>query len=162
MPASVRGQPLTMVRPDLLHIPQFRVPAPFALHWYRPGDEAAWKQIHDEADPFNTFTDTSHARCFGTDTEALMQRQCFLCDESGRPAGTASAWYGVAPFSRRWGRVHWVAVMPPFQGRGLGQALLAAVCERLRELGHERAYLNTDTRRAAAISLYLKFGFRRQ
>jgi len=58
-----------------------------------------------------------------------------------------------------WGRVHWMAMLPEVQGRGLGKALLTAICQRLRELGHERAYLHTSAARLPAIRLYLKFGF---
>ena len=52
-----------------------------------------------------------------------------------------------------------MAILPEFQGRGLGKALLATICRRLRELGHERAYLHTSAARMAAIQLYLQFGF---
>ena len=65
----------------------------------------------------------------------------------------------MAFWAARSGRVHWMAILPEFQGRGLGKALLAAICRRLRELGHERAYLHTSAARLAAIQLYLQFGF---
>ena len=43
---------------------------------------------------------------------------------------------------------------------GLAKPLMTVVCNRLRELGHQRAYLTTATIRIPAIRLYLKFGFR--
>jgi hypothetical protein len=46
------------------------------------------------------------------------------------------------------------------QGRGLGKPLLAAICERLSQLGHTRARVTTSTGRPAAVNLYLHFGFR--
>jgi GNAT superfamily N-acetyltransferase len=59
----------------------------------------------------------------------------------------------------RWGRVHWVAILPEHQGQGLGSPLMTAICHRLRDLGHTRAFLRTAANRAAAIKLYLRFGF---
>ena len=58
-----------------------------------------------------------------------------------------------------WGRIHWVAIVPEFQGRGLAKPLLTAVMNRMVELGHQRARLATATQRLPAINLYLKFGF---
>ncbi len=57
------------------------------------------------------------------------------------------------------GRVHWVALLPEVQGRGLARPLMTTVCRRLRALGHRRAYLTTAMNRPAAVGLYLKFGF---
>jgi ribosomal protein S18 acetylase RimI-like enzyme len=57
------------------------------------------------------------------------------------------------------GRVHWVAILPAFQGRGLAKPLLTAVCLRLRELGHTSAYLSTSAARIPALNLYRQFGF---
>lgn len=55
--------------------------------------------------------------------------------------------------------MHWVAIAPQAQGRGLSKPLLAAVCRRIRELGDDRAQLGTSTWRIPAVNLYLHFGF---
>jgi GNAT superfamily N-acetyltransferase len=147
-----------MIRESLEDLPQFPVPAPCTLRWYRPGDEAAWLRIHLEADAHNTFTPRTFEEQFGRDPRVLAERQCYLCDAEGEAIGTTTAWfhdYRGRPF----GRVHWVAIVPAMQGRGLANPLLTAVCNRLRALGHERAYLSSATVRVPALNLYLKFGF---
>jgi len=55
--------------------------------------------------------------------------------------------------------VHYVAIIPDEQGRGLAKPLLTVVCNRLRELGHTRGYLITQSVRIKAINLYAEFGF---
>jgi len=57
------------------------------------------------------------------------------------------------------GRVHWVAIDPEHQGRGLSKPLLSTVCNTLAAMGHDEAYLVTSSGRVAAIRLYLHFGF---
>ena len=52
-----------------------------------------------------------------------------------------------------------VAVAPAWQGRGLSKPMLAAACARLRDLGHSRGVLTTQTVRSRAVGLYLRFGF---
>ncbi len=42
----------------------------------------------------------------------------------------------------------------------MSKPLMKAICERLRELGHDRAYLTTNTLRVRAIALYAVFGFK--
>ena len=56
------------------------------------------------------------------------------------------------------GRIHWLAIRPAFQGRGLAKA---ALFEALRIMAqwHQQAWLATSTGRAAAIRLYLHAGF---
>lgn len=152
--------PVTMVREDFHDLPKFAVPSPFSLRWYQPGDEAEWTRIQQQSDPFLTITASAYRQQFGWDEEALSARQAFLCDADGTPIGTNTAWWDDDFRGESWGRVHWVAIVPPMQGRGLAKPLMAAICQRLRELGHTRAYLSTSTGRTAAINLYLKFGFR--
>jgi len=148
-----------MIRENLEDIPRFAVPEPFAIRRFRPGDEAAWVRIHEIADEYNHVTFETFDRAFGEDPAALPERMFFLCDEAGREIGTATAWYDEDYRALPFGRVHYVAIVPAFQGRGLAKPLMSVVCYRLRELGYERARLVTQTERVRAIGLYLKFGF---
>src|SRR6266436_1061974 len=150
---------LLMIREDLENMAEFPVPAGFTLRWHQPGDEAFWLTIHEVADHYNRITPELFAHQFGNDPFLLGQRQCFLFDSSGHAIGTASAWFDDNFDGGRIGRVHWVALLPQCQGRKLSKPLMTAVCRRLRELGHDRAYLTTKAARKPAIQLYLRFGF---
>ncbi len=154
-----RNVTIIMVREHMEDIPEYALPPGYSIRWYRPGDEAHWVRIHLEADKYNTITPELFTREFGTDPHLLAERQCYLVDMEGHVIGTATAWFNENFRGRPYGRVHWVAIVPEMQGRGLAKPLMATVCLRLRELGHDRAYLTTSTARLPAINLYLKFGF---
>lgn len=149
-----------LVHHCLADVPEFPVPVGFSLRWHAPGDEATWWRIWQAADAYQAITPDRFQREFGRDPARWRERQCFLCDSSGAGVGTATAWFDDDYFGQRFGRVHWVAVLPAFQGRGLSKPLLSATCRRLRALGHDRAYLVTETVRLPAIRLYWQFGFR--
>lgn len=158
--APVPGDRLTMICENLVATPVFVLPAGFQLRWYVPGDETLWMEIHLKADPYNQITPELFQQQFGSDTVQLAKRQCYLIAPDGKAIGTATAWLGKDPEVKGFGRVHWVALLPEYHGRGLSKPLLGAVCARLRELGHGRAYLNTSAQRKAAVGLYLRFGFK--
>ncbi len=148
-----------LVRPHLEAVPDCALPAGFVLRRYRPGDRDRWVEIVSAADTFQQITAATHRTAFGRDAKALAERQLFLVAPGGCWIGTATAWHGEGERGRDLGRVHWLAMLPAWQGRGLGRALLAATLQRLRELGHARACLTTESVRLAAIRLYLHFGF---
>ena len=148
-----------MTRANLDHVPEFALPAGFALRWHQPGDEAHWLRIHLVADRLNRITPELFQMQFGSNAKLLRDRQCYLLAPTGQVIGTGTAWFNDNFEGGRWGRVHWMSIVPEFQGQGLGKALLSAICRRLRELGHERAYLITGAARVPAIGLYWKFGF---
>lgn len=150
---------VSMTRATLADLPHFVLPTPYRLRWYEPGDEQAWVDIHVAADPYHSFTMASFEREFGAHRALLSTRQAYLCDGSGTPIGTTSAWFYNDEEGEPYGLVHWVAIHPSAQGKGLSKPLLGFACERLRALGHTRGYLNTSTGRIPAISLYLQFGF---
>jgi len=148
-----------MTRDSLESIPQFALPENYSARWFRPGDDVIWRQIQSVSDQLNDITAGLFHEQFGADIEVLRQRQCYLLDENGTAIGTATAWFDDDYEGGRYGRLHWVAIVPKMQGRGLAKPLLTIVCNRLKELGHRRAYLNTSSGRIPAIGLYLQFGF---
>lgn len=153
------NRPVSMIRHDLAGIPEFPLPPGHEIRGYSPGDERLWVSIQSAADRFNTITMPLYCRQFGNDPAALAERQFFLFDPEGRAIGTATAWFDDKRGAQGFGRVHWVALHPQSQGRGLSKPLLGKVCATLRKLGHRRACLTTSTARLAAIGLYLRFGF---
>jgi GNAT superfamily N-acetyltransferase len=151
--------PVSMIREHLEDIPQFPVPPGFSVRWFQDGDESIWRQIQSAAEDHFEIAPDLFAEEFGSDTSILNERMCFLCDSREQPIGTATAWFDEDYAGLPHGRVHWVAVIPEMQGKGLSKPLMTIVCNRLRELGHERAYLGTATVRFQAIRLYSEFGF---
>lgn len=154
--------PLTkvrMVRSHLDNLPDHPLPGRFRLRCYVEGDRLTWCGIQAAADLHRPITPRLFDEQFGADACALGQRQLYLCAPGGEPIGTGTAWYGSGDRAPTSGRIHWVAVVPAWQGRGLSKPLLSAVCRRLRDLGHNEVYLITETVRVTAIRLYLSFGF---
>jgi ribosomal protein S18 acetylase RimI-like enzyme len=149
--------PIKMLRQTLDGIPDHPFPAGFSLRGYQPGDEVFWTQIHLQSDLLNEITPALFVQQFGTDTSLLAQRQCYVINQRGAPVGTGTAWFNKNLDDI--GRVHWVAIVPRYQRRGLASALMTVVCRRIRELGHAQAYLTTSTARLHAIKLYQRFGF---
>jgi len=152
--------PVRMIRDDLEGLPDHSLPPGYSLRWYRPGDERHWLRIQAAADEYNEITPELFVEDFGSDPRVLGERQCFLCDSQSRPAGTATAWFDESYRGAPYGLVHWVAILPRLQGKGLSKPLMSTVMHRMRELGHDRAYIVTSAIRVPALNLYLQFGFR--
>ena len=148
-----------LFRPTLDDLPIYDLPPGYQAHWYAPGDEQHWIEIHRQADRYNTASAALFAKAFGNDAGLLAARQLYIEAPGGTIVGTATAWYAGAQPAGPVGRVHWVAIVPDYQGRGLAKPLLSLVCRRLHALGHRQAILDTSTARIPAINLYRQFGF---
>jgi len=147
-----------MERATLEDLPLSADAANCAIRGYQSGDEVAWTRIQKEADRHNTITAALFTREFGDSLSQLGARVLFAVVPASGLVGTAAAWWGASP-TDRWGRVHWVAVQPAWQRRGIGRKLLVSVCHRLRDLGHESVFLTTSPFRLEALCLYLSLGF---
>jgi predicted GNAT family acetyltransferase len=146
---------IQMARPHLDDWPAPALPSGFSIRPYQSGDSLHWRAIHERADPFNSFDDSTFAAKFGHDEEALQARQKYLLAPDGEVIGTATAWLDDPEV----GRIHWVAIVPEYQGRGLARPLLGITGQTLRELGHKRVVLTTSLERPVAIALYQSLGF---
>ncbi len=151
--------PLTMVRDDLNHLPSLVCPAGYAIRTFRPGDAEHWARVEALAEEFASQDEAlrEFEEEFGPRWRELEDR-CFLLEDSqGAVIGTAMAWDGEFAGEVR-GRVHWVGIVPAYQGRRLAKPLLSTVLQRLAR-DHGAAFLTTQTTTWRAVNLYLNFGF---
>lgn len=148
-----------MVRKSLKGLPDYPLPDGFRIRLFEKGDQNTWVRIHQETEGYHTVDPDLFTREFGKDLSKLQQRQFFIIDKNGIPIGTASAWDDNELAGRGFGRIHWVAIVPDYQGKGLAKALTSRVCHRFHELGHKQALVTTENFRLNAIHIYRKFGF---
>jgi ribosomal protein S18 acetylase RimI-like enzyme len=116
------------------------------------GAVAFWtweRQVRGEAAQLHRRTRTNVLACREKDPEG-----CFVADDGQRVVGFI--------FSRTWGGVGWFgtfAVLPACQGRGIGQQLIAASLEYLRQDPCRVIGLETMPGSPYNLGLYLRQGF---
>ena len=81
--------------------------------------------------------------------------QIFFAVVDGRAAGTVA----MIPYKDDGFELTKMAVDPAFRGRGIGDKLMQACIDFCRSRGRSRIILESNTKQAAAIKLYRKFGF---
>jgi ribosomal protein S18 acetylase RimI-like enzyme len=148
-----------MVRRDLNDIPPVTLPEGYHIRSFRDGDIANWCRIETSVDEFSTIerAERYFDREFGPQIELMGDRSFMLETSDGVAIGTTTAWFGTLD-GELMGKIHWVAIDPAYQGRGLAKPLLATALHRLVR-DHQRAFLETQTTSYRAVGLYLKYGF---
>ena len=151
--------PIVMYRPHLNDLPPVVLPEGFRIRTFRYGDIANWSRIETAVGEFPTeqHAERYFEREFGPQIDLMSDRSFMLETADGEAIGTTTAWMGTFQ-GEPMGKIHWVAIEPAYQGRGLAKPLLATALHRLA-LDHQRAYLETQTTSYRAVGLYLKFGF---
>ena len=152
--------PVIMVTDDLTKIPVYGLPDGFHAKTYRKGDEYEWSLIEQSVGEFkNTEDALKHFSIeFGPFLDEFQDRCFFIEADNGKKIATATAWYNDNFLGKCYGRLHWVAVIPEYQGKKLGKPLVHLTMKRM-EMFHDRVYLTTQTTSQRAVSLYLDFGF---
>lgn len=136
--------------------PEVTVPEGYALRTYADADAEAHVALMHKAG----FADWTPEKL----TNSLMKvlpEGLFLAEHLAdrRLVAAAMAWHNPSALHRFGGELGWVAGDPEHKGKGLGQAVCAAVVCRFLSAGYGRIYLQTDDWRLAAIKTYLKLGF---
>lgn len=150
-----------MVKNDTNTYPNFPLPEGFTLCGYQPGFEQFWADIMLATQQTDSLAEG--LAIFQKDflpRKDLLASQClFVLDSAGKAVATASLWHGDH-FGAELPRIHWVAVSPEAEGKGLAKALLTRLCGIYNELGyHDFLYLGSQTWSYPAIHLYTTFGF---
>jgi GNAT superfamily N-acetyltransferase len=139
-------------------LPRYPLPEGFSVRPIRGDQLCLWTDIWRDAEDRLEIPDDLILREFSEDLAALSLR-CFLVFNRKQCAiATATAWYSDDFREGRWGRVHWVAVRPGHQGKGIARGLMSHVMDRMRQW-HDKAWLSTSSTRLKAIRIYLDFGF---
>ena len=147
-----------MIRENMENIPQFAIPEGFAIRNYRSNEGHIWTRIQRAAEPYIDIDGGLFAREFKRDLLAMEDRSFYLTTAEGEEIGTITAWWQTHSDDNVWWQIHWVAIHPDYQGRGLSKPMMSVAMARLKQ-SHERSFLDTSTGRLAAIKVYLDFGF---
>lgn len=151
--------PVCMIRKNFHHLaPVYPLPDGFTIvHYARHA--AAWARVETLAGEFDNEVDAlRHFREeFVPQARDLAERMLFIQAPDGQICATATAWYGTW-YGVPMGRLHWVAVIPAYQGLGLSKALVSRLLYLLANY-HDMAYLTSQTISWKAIKVYLDYGF---
>ncbi len=151
---------ISMVRDDIDNVPILDLPAGYAFRNFQLGDEFTWTEIQRASDPFNVIDDGLFEREYGSAIDALPARMWFVMTEEGEAIGTISSWWEHGPERPGdRGRIHWVAVRPDHQRRGISKPMMTKALTEMAE-HHAGAVLGTSSGRPWAVKVYLDFGFR--
>lgn len=136
------------------------LPAGYTLRLYRPGDEAAWAET--EASVLEFASPAAALDYFKAEylpqPQQLARGLVFACDAAGTPVANASAWPLKADPAVP--TLHWVAVRPGQQGKGLGRAVVQqAVMAGQRQWPGKTMLLQTQTWSHVAVRLYHSLGW---
>ncbi|MCZ8517681.1 GNAT family N-acetyltransferase [Paenibacillus filicis] len=151
---------LTMIRRDLLNIPQYSVPNKYKIRTYNKGEEHIWAAVEVSVNEFKDEAAalTRFGQEFGQHLDEMSLRCLFMENEHGEVIGTTTAWYGTLDEMETWGRIHWVGIKPAYQEKKLAKPLFSAALKILSRF-HTKAYLTTQTTSYRAINMYLDYGF---
>ncbi|MFO7698665.1 MAG: GNAT family N-acetyltransferase, partial [Anaerolineae bacterium] len=157
-PRGPSGDVLYMVRPTLEDIPEVDFPEGYGIRAMQPNEGGLWEDIWRDTEPYFTIANGLFERAFGSNPVAMAWRCYLVTGPRGVAVGTLSAWSDSDYLGEPWGQVHWVAIRPAYQRKGLARAALAYTLRQLAQW-HTHAYLGTQSLRLPAIRLYLDMGF---
>ena len=138
---------------------EYALPEGYSFRMYTPGMEYDWIRIQDNADDYIKVDQALFEEEFGQHQEELPSRMVLLVHGTDL-IGTATAWLDDINGDPVTGRLHWVAIVPEYQGKGLAVPLTYFTLSLFPALNSSRVYLLTNAVRIPAISLYLKIGFK--
>lgn len=152
---------LAMINDNILPCPLVPLPNGYTFRFFRPDDTEIWAQIVSQAGEFPTL-EAAAARFSNefTDHESQLRTRCLVLEaDDNQPIGTAMGWYNKDFRDGHYGRLHWVSIIPPYQGKGLARPLVTHTIHLMKPY-HIKAYLTTQTTSYKGIKIYLDYGFR--
>ena len=163
---------VVMIRENAENFPAYSLPEGYHFAHFTAEDEENWVQLQTVVTHVDSASqgrqifrqeflqageETPCEDCPGY--AETVQRTVLVKDTAGTLVGAATLWTGDT-FGEIWQRVHWVAVHPDHQGKGIAKCMIARMLERYGELGcNTPIYLTTQTKTYRAVRIYAQMGF---
>jgi len=150
-----------MINEDIISCPLVPLTEGFSFRPWQPGDAKTWAEIETAAGEFpDVQAALSRFSAEFTGYEDELKARCLILQtRENKPVGTAMGWYNKEFRDGSYGRLHWVSIIPAYQGLGLARPLVTSTIDLIKK-NHAKAYLSTYTTNYKAIKLYLDYGFR--
>jgi len=137
---------------DTVDMSAFRpLPAGFSIRSCRRDELEIWKRVVVEEAYVDLVTDY-YDKVYSMHEDEFYNRCMFVCNSDDKPVASTFIWrsYGLI------NTVGWFRVLPEYEGKGLGRALLSEILKNAQC----PIYLHTQPTSARAIKLYSDFGFK--
>lgn len=134
------------------------LPSGFHIRKCRENELGTWMDFpfdHPmEAEKYREFMSSYFEKVYAGKGKLFFDKCLFVCDSQDRPIGTCFAWRAYEKITT----LHWFKVLKPYEGSGIGRALLTYVMQTIPN--HEfPVFLHTQPSSFRAIKLYTDFGF---
>ena len=134
------------------------MPAGYLVRTCRKEELDIWKAMHfdepETAAQYKGFMDDYFAKHYAAKGDLFFETCLFVCDDQDKPVATCFSWKQYDLYTT----IHWFKVIKPFEGKGIGRALLSLVMRSLNDQDYP-VYLHTQPSSYRAIKLYTDFGF---
>jgi len=127
------------------------LPAGFSFRLCRRDELDLWKRMWAQGQ-YMEFVNDCYAKVYAPHADEFFRRCTFAVDGGDSPVATGYIW-------RSYGRIStlgWYHVLPAYEGRGIGRALLG----KLLQSAAFPVYVHTHPTATRAIKLYSDFGFK--
>jgi ribosomal protein S18 acetylase RimI-like enzyme len=174
-----------MEKCDTEYYPKFDLPKGYSFAKYKRGYEKQWAKLQYEVEETDTLEEAelafksefldgksmdwinkknNHSETNNIEDSLLYAQMCermtFIVDDRDKVVGTGCVWGGKM-FGKELQRLHWIAVSPKHQGKGLAKALVSKLLDIYNELGYSGyIHLTSQTWSYKALNIYIKFGFK--
>lgn len=165
--------------------PKYELPKGYHFSKYKQGFEEEWAKLQFEVEETDTLEEakiafnseflhgesmnwinrtTNHPDFNNIESSRffikLCERMVFIVDNKDKVVGTGCVWGGKM-FGEEFQRLHWIAVSPEHQGKGIAKALVSKLLDIYNELGYNGyIHLTSQTWSYKALNIYMEFGFK--
>ncbi len=142
--------------------PRRRLPEGYTVRPFEDGMEYDWAKLQASVEHFDSEEEALKRfdQEFAIDRRTLQDRGIFVYNAEGKLAASLLLWYGPH-FGRRRARIHFTAVAPEEQGKGLCRAMMTMVLDMYHRFELTGGiYIVTQTWSYKAINIYQQFGFK--